>query len=109
EMDLQATVAKAKELLLDVDEQDMVKFILQGEREMDDELDTIRFVRLFENKYFFVKCYDRTKTLIDYDSYKYDKSLKGEFVRLVQSQDMDEDEKAKIIEIGIRAIMGEDI
>ena len=46
---------------------------------------------------------------INYDSFKYDKSLKGEFVRLVQSQDMDEDEKAKIIEIGIRAIMGEEI
>ena len=42
-------------------------------------------------------------------SFKYDKSLKGEFVRLVQASDMDEDEKAKVIEIGIRAIMGEDI
>ena len=109
DMDLQAVAAKAREQLLDVDEQDMVKFVLTGEREMDDELDIIRFVRLFENKYFFVKCYDRTKTLVDYESYKYDKSLKGEFVRLVQAQDMDEDEKAKIIEIGIRAIMGEEI
>ena len=109
EMDMQAVAAKARELLLDVDDQDLVKFVLTGERELDDELDIIRFVRIFENKYFFVKCYDRTKTLVDYESYKYDKSLKGEFVRLVQSQDMDEDEKAKIIEIGIRAIMGEDI
>jgi len=109
DMDLQATVAKAKELLLDVDSQDLIKFIITGERELDDELDIVRFVRMFENKYFFVKCYDRTKTLIDYDSFKYDKSLKGEFVRLVQSQDMDEDEKAKIIELGIKAIMGEEI
>ena len=44
--------------------------------------------------------------MVDYDSFLYDKSLKGEFVRLVQAQDMDEDEKAKIIELGIRAIMG---
>ncbi len=109
DMDIQATVAKAKELLEDVDPQDLVKFVISGERELDDELDIIRFVRTFENKYFFVKCYDRTKTLVDYDSFQYDKSLKGEFVRLVQSQDMDEDEKAKIIELGIRAIMGEEI
>ncbi len=109
DMDLQAVASKAREQLLDVDDQDLVKFVLTGERELDDELDIIRFVRLFENKYFFVKCYDRTKTLVDYDSFKYDKSLKGEFVRLVQSQDMDEDEKAKIIEIGIRAIMGEEL
>ncbi len=109
DMDLQATVAKAKEALEDVDPQDMIKFVITGERELDDELDIIRFVRIFENKYFFVKCYDRTRTLVDYDSFQYDKSLKGEFVRLVQAQDMDENEKAKIIELGIKAIMGEDI
>ncbi len=109
DMDLAAVASKTRELLLDVDEQDLVKFVLHGERELDDELDVIRFVRLFENKFFFVKCYDRTRTLVDYESFKYDKSLKGEFVRLVQASDMDEDEKAKVIEIGIRAIMGEDI
>lgn len=109
EMDLQGAINKAKRLLDDVDPQDMIKFVITGERELDDELDIIRFVRAFENKYFFVKCYDRTKTMVDYDSFLYDKSLKGEFVRLVQAQDMDEDEKAKIIELGIRAIMGEDI
>ena len=108
DMDVQSVINKAKKLLDDVDPQDMIKFVITGERELEDEIDITRFIRAFENKYF-VKCYDRTKTLIDYASYQYDKSLKGEFVRLVQSQDMDEDEKAKIIEIGIKAIMGEDI
>ncbi len=109
DMDIQSVAAKAKRQLYDVDNQDMIKFVLTGERELDDELDIPRFVRMFENKYFFVKCYDRTKTLIDYDSFQYDKSLKGEFVRLVQAQDMDEEEKTRIIELGIKAIMGEDI
>ena len=109
DMDVQAVISKAKKQLDDVDPQDMIKFVITGERELEDEIDITRFLRAFENKYFFVKCYDRTKTLIDYASYQYDKSLKGEFVRLVQAQDMDEDEKAKIIEIGIKAIMGEDI
>lgn len=109
DMDVTGVINKAKRLIDDVDPQDMIKFVITGERELEDEIDVIRFVRAFEAKYFFVKCYDRTKTLIDYASYQYDKSLKGEFVRLVQSQDMDEDEKAKIIELGIKAIMGEDI
>ncbi len=109
EMDLQATASRAKRKLDDVDPQDLIKFVITGERELDDELDIPRFVRMFDNKYFFVKCYDQTKTLVDYDSFQYDKSLKGEFVRLVQAQDMSEEEKAKIIELGIRAIMGEDI
>lgn len=109
DMDIQSTINKAKKYLDDVDPQDMIKFVITGERDLDDELDIPRFVRYFEPKFFFVKCYDRTRTLVDYDSFQYDKSLKGEFVRLVQSQNMDEDEKAKIIELGIRAIMGEDI
>jgi len=108
-MDVNATIRRAQEGMEDVDAQDMVKIVLTGERELDDELDVTRIVNYFRKKYFFVKCYDRTKTLVDYDSFMYDKTLKGEFVRLVQSQNMDEDKKAKIIEIGIRAIMGEDI
>lgn len=109
DMDTPAIIAKAQGLLSDVDSQDLLKLVLTGERELDDQPDITRLVRTFGEKYFFVKCYDRTRTLIDYDSFKYDKSLKGEFVRLVQSQDLDEDIKASIIELGIKAIMGEDI
>ncbi|MCR4695173.1 MAG: DNA repair exonuclease [Pseudobutyrivibrio sp.] len=108
-MDINAVIAKARELASDVDPQDLVKFVLLGERELDDELDIIKLVHYFENKFFFVKCYDRTKTIIDYDSFLYDKSLKGEFVRMVQGENLDEDTKSKIIELGIKAIMGEDI
>lgn len=109
DMDTPAIINAANSQLSDVDPQDLVKFVLTGERELDDIPDVVRIVRYFGEKYFFVKCYDRTKTLIDYDSFLYDKSLKGEFVRLVQSQDLEEDTKAAIIELGIKAIMGEDI
>lgn len=109
DMSMADVLNAAHELIDDVDDKDLVKFILTGDRELDDELDVERLVRQFEDKFFFVKCYDRTKTLIDYDSFKYDKTLKGEFVRLVQSQDLDEETKAQIIELGIKAIMGEDL
>ncbi len=109
DMDINATLSAAEDKVDDVDPQDLVKFVITGERELEDELDIVRLVHFFENRFFFVKCYDRTKTIVDYDSFLYDKTLKGEFVRLVQAQDMDEDDKAKIIEIGIRAIMGEEI
>lgn len=109
DMEMPDVLNKIKELIYDVDKQDLIKFILTGERELDDELDVDRIVRTFGDDYFFVKCYDRTRTLIDYDGFLYDKSLKGEFVRLVQAQDLDEETKASIIEIGIKAIMGEDI
>ena len=109
QMDIHRVFEIADERVADVDKVDMVKFVLTGERQMDDELDVERLLRRYRDKFFFVKCYDYTKTLIDYDSYLVDKSLKGEFVRMVQAQDMDDQKKAKIIEIGIKAIMGEDI
>ena len=46
---------------------------------------------------------------IDYESYREDRSLKGEFVRLLEGEDLPEEERALIIETGMRAIMGEDI
>ena len=109
DMDMATVLNKCSEGLYDVDDQDLVKFVITGVRELDDEVDTERIVRTFGDRFFFVKCYDHSKTLVDYDSFLNDKSLKGEFVRLVQSQNLDEDTKASIIELGIRAIMGEDI
>lgn len=46
---------------------------------------------------------------VDYDSFINDRSLKGEFVRLVRDEELSEDEKGKIIDLGIRAILGEEI
>ena len=40
---------------------------------------------------------------------RYDMSLKGEFVRLMEQQDFPEEERAQMIELGIKAIMGEDL
>jgi hypothetical protein len=39
----------------------------------------------------------------------HDRSLKGEFVRLMQKEELSEEERSQIIEIGMKAIMGEDI
>ena len=46
---------------------------------------------------------------IHYESFVHDRSLKGEFVRLMQKEDLLEEERSQIIEIGMKAIMGEDI
>ena len=40
--------------------------------------------------------------------YKYDASLKGEFIRLVLNQEFSDEEKNKIINTGIRALAGEE-
>ena len=46
---------------------------------------------------------------MDYTSYMDDASLKGEFVRKVMEQDMSENDKAYVIQIGLKALAGEEI
>ena len=41
--------------------------------------------------------------------YMNDASLKGEFVRKVMGQDMSENDKAYVIQTGLRALAGEEI
>ena len=42
-------------------------------------------------------------------TYENDASLKGEFIRLVLNQNLEEEEQSKIITTGIRALLGEEL
>ncbi len=58
----------------------------------------------------FIDVKDHTKKKIDISKYSDDASLKGEFVRLVYSdKTLIDDEKAKIISYGLKALAGEEI
>ena len=88
---------------------DMVKIVLEGEIDEQTDIDTVYLTRRFEDAFYFVKIYDHTSLLINYESYKNDVSLKGEFIRLVNAQDIDEDRKKTIILTGLRALSGREI
>ncbi len=59
--------------------------------------------------FFFIKSYDHSSPQIDYESFRLDRSLKGEFVRLMEEKEMSEEDRSAIIALGIKAIMGEDL
>lgn len=88
---------------------DLVKVVMTGTVSMDADLDLNRIVRFLEEKFFFAKAADATCVEIDYESFVHDRSLKGEFVRLMQEKDFSEEDRSQMIELGIRAIMGEDV
>lgn len=88
---------------------DLVKVVLTGYVDMDNEPDIDRIVRSFSERFFLLKVYDKTDIRIDYDSFMGDKSLKGEFVRIMQNEKLPEDRKARIVEIGMKALMEEEI
>ena len=64
----------------------------------------------FADRFYHFEVKDSSKIKIDPDSYKYDKSFKGEFIRTVNADEsLDDDKKEKIIACGLYALMGENI
>ena len=109
DMDMPVILAEIEKAIQAISEKDLVKVVLEGNTDMDFDMDIPRILRTFEDRFFFFKIYDRTSPEIHYESFVNDRSLKGEFVRLMQGEDLPEEERSQIIEIGMKAIMGEDI
>ena len=87
----------------------MVKFVLTGDVEVDSEFNCEYLQDLFSDYFYFEKVYDHTHLRVDYSDYEKDASLKGEFIRMVLSSDLSEDEKTQVIRCGIMALSGEEI
>lgn len=87
----------------------LVKFVLEGEVDVECELETDYLEEQFADYFYFVKVYDETRLSVNYKDYELDASLKGEFVRLVSASELSEEGKALVIRTGILALQGEEI
>ncbi|MBE6644082.1 MAG: DNA repair exonuclease [Ruminococcaceae bacterium] len=105
EIEIENRVADA---LANISKNDMIRVVLVGEYEPGMIRDTDSLVARFAPTYFYLEVKDQSKLRISADDYKNDKSLKGEFIRLVISKEgLSDEEKSAIIECGIRALAGE--
>ena len=100
---------KVDDEIKNIDKKNLIKIVLKGNLELEVERDINYLERKYKNSYYFAKIYDETKLKIDYMSYENDESLKGEFIRLVLSQNLMEKEKKEIITTGIKALSGEEV
>lgn len=103
-------INKLQETLSAISKQDLIKLTLIGSKSDALNLD-INYIRtILNSEYFFVKVIDKTKIKIDLEKLSGDLSLKGEFIRMViNSSDLDEQTKNQMIELGIKALDGEEI
>ena len=89
---------------------DMVKFVLNGEISVECEKNLDYLEQQFNEMFYFVRVSDQSRLAVDYHDYELDVSLKGEFIRLVQSaEDLTGQEKAETIRCGLQALNEEDI
>ena len=102
-------LAAMKQAAAAVEPKDLVKFTLTGTYTLQTQKD-IHFLRkMLEAEFWFVKVKDESRLEIDWKSYAYDISLKGEFVRAVLASDYSNAEQERIINCGIRALNGEEV
>lgn len=103
--DLGAIVSGVSAQLESVPLKDIVRVVLTGRKDMNLEMDCDWIKERTDRGFFYYEVKDSTKADINYEIFEHDRSLKGTFVRTIQGLGMDEGEKAKIIETGLRAIM----
>lgn len=86
----------------------LLKIVLTGERSADFFIDKSELTSHLISDFYYVKVEDKTIVEISKKDYENDKSVKGEFIRLVLESDLDIQQKNKIIACGLNALNGED-
>ena len=102
-------LSRMKQTAVNIPGKDMVKFTLTGTYTLQTQKDIHFLQNMLESDFWFVKIKDESRLKIDGQSYEFDASLKGEFVRSVMASSYSEAEKARIITCGIRALNGEEV
>ena len=100
---------KIKDETSGIDEKNLVKVELVGEVTEDTDIDVELFTSEMKKDFYFIKIEDKTQRKIDYEKYRNEISLKGEFVRVVEAENIPENEKADIIITGLKALAGKEL
>ena len=101
---------KAREVLSGITSGNLVRLTLVGGYSPELLKDYDGLKRRFGNSFYYFEVKDKSRPLIDPEDYKFDKTLKGEFIRTVMADSLiSEDMKAKIISCGINALLGEEL
>lgn len=88
---------------------DMVEYVLCGACDPTADIAVPTLQRLLRSKHFFSKIKDERRLAFDPAAFQNDVSLKGEFIRLVLSGELSDEEKSVIIRTGLEALTGGEI
>ena len=96
-----------KNLSQQYSENSIIKFVLLGERAVDFNVNLEEIKQRLNEIFFYAKVNDKTTLKIALESYINDKTINGEFVRLVLGSDLSVEEKNLVVERGLEALRGE--
>ncbi|MBO5945821.1 MAG: metallophosphoesterase [Clostridia bacterium] len=89
---------------------DIVRVVLKGERALECRMPTESINTQFAHKFYYFECRDNTRVKINAEDFRLDKTLKGEFIRgVMEDERLSEEMKERVIALGVRALIGEEI
>ncbi len=95
--------------LADIPRSDLVRVELCGSYMPELWKNEAQICERFGDRFYHFELKDTSRISVDPEDYKYDKTLKGEFIRLVYADEsLDEETKHKVVECGVFALMGEE-
>ncbi|MGN0357292.1 MAG: exonuclease SbcCD subunit D [Blautia sp.] len=101
---------QADAVLSAIDSIHLVRLKLNGAISPDLNPHSDWILQKYSEDFYFLRVEDHTRPVFHYEDYRYDSSLRGEFIRLVLSDsDLSEADKEKIILEGLHALSGEEI
>lgn len=93
----------------DIADENIVRVTLCGKIEKDVIKDIMLIKTKFDSKFFSFSLKDNSNYIYDYDEYKNDISLKGEFIRNALKSDMSENERDRVISTVLCALNSEEL
>ncbi len=89
-----------------IPETDLVRIVLCGEDAPEMTRNTQYLERRLSEKFWYAEVTDGRRVKQDITSFRYDVSLRGEFVRRVLASPLSEEERAEILRLGLSAFEG---
>ena len=89
---------------------DSLRIILKGEKRAEEERNLRYLEKQLEGEYAYIEIKDETKLTLRKEEFIHEKGLKGEFLRMVsESESLSEEEKEKLMILGIGLLQGEEL
>lgn len=85
----------------------VIKLVLVGDKAPDFDIDKEELSLTLNEEYFFVKIVDKTELKLEKSFYETDKSVRGEFFRLIAESDLSPEMKKRVLTYGLNALKGE--
>ncbi len=96
--------------LSEISSEALVKVVLTGKISVECRYDLSYIEDKYKNSFFAFKIEDDEVGIkFNLEDYMYDASLKGEFIRTVMAENYNEEDKRQIIDLGIKALSGEEL